>query len=544
MASRDFPRPPGLAELETRTYSVSALLDLMRRGKLRIPRFQRGFRWDDEDRRQLFDSLQAGYPVGTLLLARGAASAGPIALGGYARQAPEAADALWVVDGQQRLATLAMALLEEQSGAYRPIFFDLARAQFVLGVRRRTPAPTWLPSHVLASSSQLNRWLREHAIEEDLSDQADQIAQRIREYTLPAYLVPYDGQDDSLLRQIFARVNRRGHALESHEVFEALHATADGSPLSRVRQTLALLGFGDIEETDIERAALALLGGSPRGRDELNERIEKHAAEGQPIDVEDLFLRVQEGLRRAISFLVEDAGVPHIAFLPYIGALHALARFFALHPSPHPRNRELLVRWLYRGFLSKDHRLDNAVDGRKWNAIDGDEHKSVQRLLKLLPPVDPNRLEEGLHLFKMNKSATSKMDLLALAALRPRHLLGEERGLKVTIPALLVDPEGFPLQLCEPPAGGLRTIALYALHPRASLDEIRAALPPPELLASHAITPPAFAALGAGDCAAFLRLRTETLQTHLRTFLQERAALAAPDRDRPPLEAYFMEDAA
>ena len=197
------------AELETKTFSVTSLLDGIRKGRLRIPRFQRGFRWGDEDRRQLLDSLQRGYPAGTLLLARGAAPADRVALGSTTFQVPATIDALWVVDGQQRLSTLAMSLLEEHLGTYRPIFFDLEENQFVLGVRRRAPPPHWVPTHVLASSSSLIRWLRDAGVPDGLSDRADDIAQRIREYILPAYVVPYDGHDDSVLKQIFERTNRR-----------------------------------------------------------------------------------------------------------------------------------------------------------------------------------------------------------------------------------------------------------------------------------------------------------------------------------------------
>jgi hypothetical protein len=123
-------------ELETKSFSIPSLLETIRRGRIRIPRFQRGFLWNDEDRRLLFDSIQRGYPIGTLLLARGHAGADSVNLGGFSAKVEETDDALWVVDGQQRLSTLAMALLEDHSGAYQPIFFDLDSERFVLGSRR------------------------------------------------------------------------------------------------------------------------------------------------------------------------------------------------------------------------------------------------------------------------------------------------------------------------------------------------------------------------------------------------------------------------
>ncbi|MCO5997414.1 GmrSD restriction endonuclease domain-containing protein [Actinoallomurus rhizosphaericola] len=39
-------------------------------GRIRIPRFQRPFRWEKDDIRQLFDSIFRGYPIGNLLMWR------------------------------------------------------------------------------------------------------------------------------------------------------------------------------------------------------------------------------------------------------------------------------------------------------------------------------------------------------------------------------------------------------------------------------------------------------------------------------------------
>ena len=527
---------PALAstELETKTYSVSALLEAMRKGRVRIPRFQRGFRWSDEDRRLLLDSLQAGYPVGTLLLAQGEAPADRVALGGYAIDVPAIRDALWVVDGQQRLVTLAMALLEDHSGAYRPLYFDLETDRFVLGVRRRAAPPHWLPTGVLSSSAALNRWLRAAKLPDASCDRADDIARRIREYTVAAYLVPYDGKDDRLLKQIFARINRRGRALESHEVFQALHASVAGGkgPIDRVRDEVSALGFGAIAPAHVERTALAIAGGDP-GR-----ALQQQVAEA---DVPALFAEVARGLGRAVEFLAADVGVPHIDFLPYAGTLFTLARFFAKHPDPHPRNRELLVRWFWRGTLSGVHRTDNRLDRKNWQSIDADEHASLQRLLALLPKVDAASLPVALHQPFRRGVAQVDVEVIAAFALDPKVLVGPDRGADVPVAALVAAEQKVPWPLVE--TSSSRTTACFLLHPEVTVEELRASPPPAALLATHAIGEAAFAALVAGDVDAFVRARADALLAHLQGFLETRAALDAPDHDRPPLDAYFEESA-
>jgi hypothetical protein len=530
------PSPLPSTELETKTFSVAKLLEALRRGQVRIPRFQRGFRWQDEDRRLLFDSIQAGYPLGTLLLAKGDAPADRVMLGGYIADVGSEKEALWVVDGQQRLATLAMALIEDHSGTYRPIFFDLLENKFVLGKRRRTAPAHWIPSHVLASSSTLIKWLREAGLKEDLSDQADEIARRVREYTLPAYLVPYDGSDDHLLREIFARTNQRGRLLRSHEVFEALHATlrGDRGPISRVQDDLAELGFGSLEPQDIERAAIAISGAHPHGGGKQLQEIM------QDKDLSPLLDRVAVGLSRAIEFLSQEVGVPNIELLPYRGVLATLARFFALHPRPHDRSLELLNRWFWRGTLTGDHKTDNAVDARKWKVINVDEHSSIKQLLTILPTVNADLLTGSLQSYRVI-TARSKIELLSMVALSPRMLFEEDKGLEVAISALLNEEEPFPFTIVESTPAE-KTIAHLLLHPKFRRDQLCNQLVDQDLLESHAIDAPAYSALCAGDESQFITIRSRRLEKHLVEFLSERLALNPPDHDRAPLEAYFVDE--
>ena len=56
------------AESEATSLSVEDLLKHVRRGKLRVPRFQRGLKWKPDDAARLVESIYEGYPIGTLLL--------------------------------------------------------------------------------------------------------------------------------------------------------------------------------------------------------------------------------------------------------------------------------------------------------------------------------------------------------------------------------------------------------------------------------------------------------------------------------------------
>jgi len=524
---------------KTELFSIAQLLKDVSEGKMRVPLFQRGFVWNDDDRLQLFDSVAKAYPIGTLLLAKGRAPAGTLKLGDYEAPVDERDEALWVVDGQQRLSTLAMSLLGDFTGAHRPIYFDLEANTFALGPRKRTPPPSWVPNHVLSSAKTLNPWLRRAALRDQLNDRADAITATLREYSIPAYIVPF-GEDDRVPKEIFARINRRGRALTRQEVFDALHTDAAGmKPLERVDASLGRLGFGRPGLHIVERTAVALLGRAPGALPEnLRELTPDPAA---------LFDKVEASLARAVGFLTAEADVPHAEWLPYDGALPTLARFFSLHPSPHARNVELLVRWFWRATLTGNLATNNAVDGHRWKAIVSDEHRSVQNLLRLLPPV-PAALYEGTVGPYRRSTARARTESLALYALGPLMLTGEDQGAAIQPGALLTTAEGAAASevpwLLDDRAGGERTLAHALLHPKVPLDDLRRVPWDPVLHASHASGHDAWAAFVSGDVAEFARLRKGPLEAHVRTFLVERVGFDLDDRDRPPLDACLMEESA
>ncbi|WP_343582746.1 DUF262 domain-containing protein [Pseudomonas sp.] len=73
-------------------------------GKLKLPAFQRGWRWRTDKVIKLFDSLRQGYPIGALLFLKGENELlAPRTFEGACVQAPDKDADFLVLDGQQRL---------------------------------------------------------------------------------------------------------------------------------------------------------------------------------------------------------------------------------------------------------------------------------------------------------------------------------------------------------------------------------------------------------------------------------------------------------
>jgi hypothetical protein len=520
---------------EARSFSVEDLLQEIKAGRIRIPRFQRGLRWEDSDRVKLFDSIYRGFPIGTLLFWKRAAEAGPVQFGRFVVDAEARSDALWVVDGQQRITTLAEVLLVDSGSdpGGRTIRFDLEDKLFAYGTTAQEPAPRWLPLSEVSDSVRLLTWAHQHTLSDFALHTALDLGKRIREYQAPAYIV--ETEDEAILRGIFDRSNSSGKALTAAEIFNALHgaqAAEKPATLRDLADDLEDMAFGRIPEKIILRALLAVRRKDP-GRD---------FRQIPTADVPAALAETLSALRQAIAFF-KKAGFPHIELLPYKLPLATLALFFHEHRDANPRTHLLLSRWLWRGAISGAHRGDTVALRRTLDAIQPqDEEGSVQSLLAeagerpAAPPI----------LRPLNyRHAQTKLLLVALAARGPRHLLS---GAPIGVAELIASASGPGMRIFTgAPAPEADGLANRLLHPPIQGGDptrvrVLAACADQDVLSSHLVSEEAHHLLRQNDAAGFLRCRELDLGKYIQQFLDARAEWDPGDRDRPSLAALVVAD--
>ena len=116
------PRMRASARAESIT--VDRLMQLVSEGRVRMPKFQREFRWEASDRRDLLDSIYRGYPVGTLLLWKNPPSGTEASRGLQGAAPTPQGEVFLVVDGQQRITTLWNALGRRPDPKESALVFD------------------------------------------------------------------------------------------------------------------------------------------------------------------------------------------------------------------------------------------------------------------------------------------------------------------------------------------------------------------------------------------------------------------------------------
>lgn len=528
---------------EARAFKVEDLLGELRRGRMRIPSFQRGFRWERSDAAKLLDSLWRGYPIGTLLFWETSAEAGEVTFGTVRVGGGGRSDALWVVDGQQRLMSLARVLLAPTPDKDEfALYFDLDESEFVAPPKDRVEDPSrYLPMTEVLESEKLMQWVFQHAHAADQPERRERaftVGKRIREYETPAYLVRTEREQT--LREIFGRTNSSGHPLKESQVFDALNGARGPSRPSSLRQIVSELvpmGFGSVEEELLYRLLRVLQGkdvvaGKGEGPLRLND-----------VDAERAYRETAETARRVIQFLMSDVGIPRYDLLPYKQPFVLLGKFFHLYPNPGARSRQLLERWVWRGALAGTHRGDTVSTRTTLDRIvEGNEEASVQKLLELVK-VGPKALPQVDGAFNF-RFATGKLLALAILDLRPRDLFSGEfidvdrggggEGQNIPMPRI-VDMHGIEKNALQSSAAN-RLIH----HPHPKLRQQLVRVSDTEVLLSHGIPEAAAKALRAGDFDSFLKQRADFLQDHCKGFFARHARWE--ESDRPSIAALLAED--
>ncbi|SDG39957.1 hypothetical protein SAMN05421505_1044 [Sinosporangium album] len=275
------------------------------------------------------------------------APAATVRLGPFAVEAPETPDALWVLDGRQRVISLvgALSASEETVDPRFRIFYNLKEDTFVSIGRREEVPDECLPLTLTLDPAGVSSWTeaRFWLTKAELMRVNALIAEL---HTAPIPMTVIEGPDERRAHQIFDRLTFGGHPdrwrTTRLDVGGAAPGAGAGTGLAALESDVDAFGFGEIPADVLKHSVAAVRFGRPydAALDTLT-GDEWNAA----------FRRTEHALGIAVDFLRSDADIPHDRVLPGQWVLVPLARFVALFGAPTGRVAELLRRWTWRGFV-------------------------------------------------------------------------------------------------------------------------------------------------------------------------------------------------
>ncbi|MFO0713366.1 MAG: DUF262 domain-containing protein [Sandaracinus sp.] len=512
---------PDQARLQASTLRVEDLIRDVRAGRLTTPVFQRGLKWNDDDRIAFFDSLVRGYPVGNLLVQRRPKRPGESIRLGKLKIEPSADNVIGdIIDGQQRVHTIASEALRERLDAQRPVYFDLVSHELGAVPRgRKEPPRHWLLLSTALDSNKLIEWLVEAQLPREQREEAIGLGKRLREYDLPVYYL--EDAASSVAREIFRRTNRTGHRLEEAEVFDSLFTrTGRGGrdSIAGIVRRIESDGFGQVPEETVRQTLLAILGKDP---------LRATADDVERDDVKAGLPRTREALLRSVE-LVQEAGFLHARLLPYSLTLVMLGAFFDRFSETEVRTRILLRRWIWRGGLNAMHRGDVAPIRRALKVIrTHSEGAAASELARQMMATEALFGGGCVRVPLRTNHAQGRIAIAAALALGPLGLDGE----KVDAMSIFGSSPLVGVGLTEAPSPLRGTLADRLLLPTDTvLDAEDLVGMSEEWLARHALDRTTVQWLAAGELSAAVERRATALEARVDAILRARAEWTQNDR--------------
>ncbi|MGW1149963.1 MULTISPECIES: DUF262 domain-containing protein [unclassified Streptomyces] len=365
---------------------LEEVLEWISRGELRVPKFQRPFLWRPEQMLQLFDSMERGYPVGSLLIWEPSMPLASLdSIGGRSiPSAPEGGKVAYVLDGHQRLSTL-FGVLHRLADApqstlqedwmwwvYRP----LDRTDSSDGARYRhwksgeKVPENYLPMRSVLRTLDFLEYARQVSdtysrTEADrLTKESERIAQRVKNYKVS--VVRMQGGTLQQAVEVFSRINSSGQKMRPDQMVSALtYGTTGPETLSdkmeEIQARIAASGFGEIPIMTIFQTVLALSG----EEDVQNPSWEMMArkVQGQLLGAVE---KTDRTLQEVVDFLKGEANVPLARLVPYNIQIMLLAVFFHFSGQVDDGRRSKLRDWFWITSLAGTFAGANTTQVRKF----------------------------------------------------------------------------------------------------------------------------------------------------------------------------------
>jgi len=350
--------------------SVLHLVTLFRMisaGEIRIPAFQRNFVWSEKQVVELLESVNDGFPIGSILLwavEHKVLRIAPIGATSFP-DVPEAFPTSYVLDGMQRLTTLfgVFNFGATTDDSRFDVIYDLDNRVFFHRMEHNL-LPHCVPLTALFSP----RSLLDHQARISELHNADQLLDALlsvqaafQEYMVP--VVTIRSSDIQRVVGIFEKINSTGTRLDTVDFMRAITWAEEfdlNHYLDECSEALSAVGANVGPETLIKCVGLTL-GVPPTSEGLLNLRMKT------PVEMAGAFSDAVNAIKRVMDFLAAEMDVYSSNLIPYEGQFLLLVRAIGLDGIDAEEAHQL-KRWLWavgfnEGLRGKpDHYVVRAVD--------------------------------------------------------------------------------------------------------------------------------------------------------------------------------------
>lgn len=344
-------------ELNPTSLKIDKLINRIDNGEIKIPAFQRGYVWKQNQIIELLESIVRQYPIGSILLWEASQKEklrSTRNIAGY--QIPDKGEnwpVNYVLDGQQRLSTIYAVLSEniqqdKSSEKYNPdvdifeIYYDFSNKKFLpkSEIHRKSDSTVLLrniidPIKLIDELSALDR---------KYHPDAKILSSIFLNYDVPVVQIKNRTKEE--VGVIFERINNTGTKLDLLDLMTAWTWTEDFHLLDSIDELLIELdekSFGSIDHKLILQIISGIIIGSTQTDNILRLTGER---------VRDNWSNIQNAVRSTVDFLSTELKCSNIEFLPFHQQLVPLSRFFSKSKRQTSDQIKIIKQYFWRTSFS------------------------------------------------------------------------------------------------------------------------------------------------------------------------------------------------
>ncbi len=344
-----------LSEIVPSSVKIDKLINRIEEGDIKIPAFQRGFVWDQEQVIELIDSIYNDYPIGSILLWNSVErlkSTRNIA-GFLIPERDPQYPVNYVLDGQQRLSVIYAVFCKDRHEAPEnnqygidPRIFDI---YFDLDDKNFLAKEVLCEEHANLTMSTLfdiEKFFKElEKLPEEYRRLAREVQSKFQNYEVPI-VTTYKRKKEEV-GIIFERINNTGTRLTTLDLMVAWTWSDDFHLREEIKELLEILerkGFEDTPEKIILQCLSGIVEKSTRTKDIVSLN---------PGTVRTSIHTLKESLEKAVDFLSTELNVKSRDFLPHSHQIVPFAFFFSRVNTPTPEQSTTLKQWFWKTSFSK-----------------------------------------------------------------------------------------------------------------------------------------------------------------------------------------------
>jgi len=404
---------------------IQTLVDELNSGKYFLPSFQRQYVWDEDDIKDLIDSIIKNYAIGTIILWKPSTASlseiDPFSKPLMDLRESNHKEIFYVIDGQQRLTSLLLLLnnWEIKRGGEKigcePISYNPSNKKFYKSTKRGIDLSKLIKAFYQYDDTAISE-LKRTTSEENYKEMENMIKRVLNKYPMPICIMETEEEDENTFQDMaeaFIRVNKYGIRIGNLELMLSFLAGSVGGELKkRIRdlyediyrkfeidlQPVIRFAFSnfDLKQTQISKV-------------EQFKRNIKKISEFDSEKTSEIFNRCNTAMNLAVELLREELGLGNSRLLPSQTPVIIIAKYFynrginSLNELDEDEKKRI-VNWfvltIFNGYYSSqtDTKLDRDLEAVGKDSFDFEKLLDNQRNKKAKIKISIGDIKRGLGL--------------------------------------------------------------------------------------------------------------------------------------------------